>query len=106
MVRDIDSTLVGLRVTDIQRQIQFLKVENEILRARLPKRITVTPAERQRLLKFGKLLGPAIKELINIVHPRPFARWLLAEKGQGKKQKPAKRGRRLLLIAKVIIRPC
>ncbi len=71
---------------DLIRQIQFLKVENEILRARLPKRVTCTPDERQRLLKFGKLLGPAVKELISIVHPRTFARWLAAEKGQGRKK--------------------
>jgi len=65
---------------ELIRQIQYLKVENEILRSKLPKKITVTPAERRRLLKFGKLVGSAIKELISIVHPRTFARWLSDEK--------------------------
>lgn len=77
---------------DLIRQIQYLKVENEILRGRLPKRITLTPAERSRLVKFGKLVGPAIRELISIVHPRTFARWLAAEK-TGSKKLSANRGR-------------
>jgi len=71
-------------------QVQYYKNENEIMRRKLPKQITITPAERRRLLKFGKLVGPAIKELITIVHPRTFARWILEEKN-GKT--PANRGR-------------
>ena len=34
-----------------------------------------TPAERDRLVKLGKPLGAAIKDLITIVTPRSFARW-------------------------------
>jgi putative transposase len=39
--------LLLARLTDRQLAavVQYLKVENEILRARLPKRITVTPRE-------------------------------------------------------------
>ena len=74
------------------RQIQYLKVENETLHNRLPKKITVTPAERSRLLQYGKLIGPAIKELITIVHSRTFARWLADEKKDPNKL-PATRGR-------------
>ena len=77
---------------DLIQQIQYLKVENEILRGRLPKRIMLTPAERSRLVKFGKLVGPAIRELISIVHPRTFHRWLAAERAAGKKL-ATKRGR-------------
>jgi putative transposase len=36
---------------ELALQAQFLKTENEILRARLPKRIMVAPAERRRLVK-------------------------------------------------------
>ena len=61
---------------ELIRQIQFLKIENEILRSRLPKTIRVTPTEKQRLLKYGRILRSAIKELITIVTPRTFARWL------------------------------
>jgi hypothetical protein len=49
---------------ELARQVAYLKEENRILRARLPKRITVTPDERRRLLKAGKKLGAAVKDLI------------------------------------------
>jgi putative transposase len=61
---------------ELARFVQFLKAENEILRARLPKRIVTTPSERRRLVKLGKPLGPAIKNLITIVKPETFARWV------------------------------
>lgn len=74
---------------ELARQIQFLKEENRILRDRLPKRITVTPQERRRLLKYGRGLGKAIRELITIVTPRTFARWLSGEMKTS--AKPARR---------------
>ena len=64
---------------ELARQIQYLKAENRILRAKLPQRITITAAERQRLLKYGKPLGQAIRALITIVSPCTFARWLSRE---------------------------
>src|ERR1019366_9770555 len=60
-------------------QIQYLKIENEILRGKLPKRIAVSLRERNRLLKYGKLVGAAISQLISIVSPRTFQRWVQAE---------------------------
>ena len=50
---------------ELARQVQFLKTENEILRARLPKKIVATPEERRRLVKAGRKVGSAIKELIS-----------------------------------------
>lgn len=64
---------------DRARMVQFLKVENQILRSKLPKRITILSAERRRLMKFGRPLGSKIKELITIVSPRAFCRWLNQE---------------------------
>ncbi len=64
---------------ELARQIQYLKAENEVLRARLPEHIRTTPAERAKLLKFGKPLGEAIKALITIVSPQTFARWMREE---------------------------
>ncbi len=63
------------------KQIQYLKAENEVLRARLPEHIRTTPAERAKLLIFGKPLGASIKDVITIVHPRTFARWVAREAG-------------------------
>ncbi|HMO34731.1 MAG TPA: integrase core domain-containing protein, partial [Gemmatales bacterium] len=61
---------------------------------RLPKRVLVTDKERRQLLKFGKLVGKAIKELISIVTPRTFLSWLNQEKkdarGNRKKTKPGR----------------
>jgi putative transposase len=55
--------LASLTRSELARQIQYLKAENEILRAKLPKRVTVTPRERRRLLKLGHGVGPPIKHL-------------------------------------------
>lgn len=66
----------------LAKQIQYLKAENEVLRARLPRHIRTTPTERVKLLKFGKPLGASIKDVISIVTPRTFARWVAAESGR------------------------
>jgi putative transposase len=79
MPRFIQPLLLLLaRLTDRQLAavVQYLKTENEILRSRLPKRITVTAREKQRLLKFGRPLGTAIKDLVSIVTPRTFMWWV------------------------------
>lgn len=61
---------------ELATHVQYLKEENRILRSKLPARITVTPQERQRLVRFGLAVGTAIKELIAIVSPRTFLRWV------------------------------
>jgi putative transposase len=75
---------------DLVQLVKYLKTENRILRNKLPKRIEVTPAERAKLLKLGVRLGSKIKEVITIVHPRTFARWLSESTSD---VKPRKRGR-------------
>jgi putative transposase len=62
----LTSTL-GLPVLD--RQLQFVIDENRLLRDRLRERIMTTPAERARLLKYGRPLGSAINQLTTIVAP-------------------------------------
>ena len=53
---------------DLQRQVEYLKAENEMLRKRIPKkRIFLQADERAKLLKLGRGLGPAIRHLITIV---------------------------------------
>ena len=84
--------LLVARATDkeLVRMVEYLKAENRILRGKLPKRINITPGERTKLVKLGKRLGGKIKELITIVSPRTFARWV---SGEFSTRKPAKRGR-------------
>jgi len=40
----------------------YLKVENEILRSKLPRRVSLTAQEKNRLVKFSAKLGKAISE--------------------------------------------
>ena len=77
---------------ELARQLQSLKVENAILRAKLPQRIIITPRERQRLIQFGKVLSSTIRDLITIISPRTFRRWLHEEK-PATKPSPRKPGR-------------
>lgn len=60
----------------LMRQIQYIKVENEILRSKCPKRITTTADEKYRLLKYGLPLGGKLKKLISVVHYATFRRWV------------------------------
>jgi len=86
--------IAGSSQRELARQIRYLKVENEILRSRLPSRIVVTAKERQRLLKFGAKLGRTIRALVTIVCPETFLRWIREDKRAMKKgSKPSKRGR-------------
>jgi hypothetical protein len=62
--------------SQLARYVEYLKAENQVLRSKLPKRVICTPGERQRLVNLGKPLGSAIKDLISIVTPRSFARWV------------------------------
>jgi putative transposase len=83
--------------------IEYLKAENRILRNKLPKRIHVSPAERSKLLKLGVRLGPAIKELITIVHSRTFARWV-SESRSGAKRRKRGRPRKPEEVRELIVR--
>ena len=85
----------------LRRYIEFLKAENEILRARLPAEVHTRPSERERLLKFGLPLGKAIEELITIVAPSTFYRWR-REASRGKKRKPRTHGKSQVLRDLVI----
>lgn len=62
--------------SQLELENQFLKAEVQILRAKIPGPVRLTARERQRLLRFGKPLGKDINDLITIVAPRTFARWL------------------------------
>ncbi len=73
--------------SEMAKYVEYLKTENRILRARLPKKIDTTEAERAKLLKAGRPLGPRVKELVTIVTPRTFLRWIQADRGTGAKKK-------------------
>ena len=84
--------IAGATQKELAEHVRYLKVENEILRSKLPKRVTVTDKEKNRLAKFAQNLGPALKELVSICHPDTLRKWIREWKGQPKKT-VAKRGR-------------
>lgn len=45
-------------------------------KADVPKRVSVTEKERNKLVKFGSKLGKALVELVTIVHPNTLRRWI------------------------------
>jgi putative transposase len=61
---------------ELTRMVEYLKEENRILRSKLPERVPVTAREKQRLVRLGKPLGAAVKDLVTIVCPRTFQRWV------------------------------
>jgi len=77
--------LSGSSQGDLRRQIQFLKAENEVLRARVQGPIRVTARERYRLVRLAKPLGAAVRDLVTIVKPDTLMRWI---KASGKKHEP------------------
>ncbi len=84
--------------SDLQKQVEFLKAESEMLRKRVPKqRIFLKADERARLLKLGTELGPGIRRLITIVDYSTFRRWVCSAEGQKPNQ-----GKGRPRIAKVI----
>ncbi len=62
--------------SNLVRQIEYLRVENQILRSRLTKKVYTTPSERRRLLRFGQVLGKDIQHCVSIVNYRTFLRWV------------------------------
>jgi putative transposase len=87
---------------DLQKQVEYLRAENELLRKRVPrKRIFLTADERARLLKLGKGLGPAIRHLITIVDYSTFRRWVRKEEPQN--VKPRKGRPRISVVIRDVI---
>ncbi len=84
--------IAGATQKELASQIRYLKIENEILRSKLPKRVPVTEKERNKLVKFGSKLGKALGEIVTIVHPDTLRRWI-REAGKPKKKTPAAKGR-------------
>ena len=107
LFRRLLSTLAGSSRDDLRRQIQFLKAENEILRAKITGSIRVTPAERSRLVRLGMPLGRAIATLVSIVKPETILKWVRAADKRPKRQYAARkpgRPRTPEQIRKIILR--
>jgi putative transposase len=91
--RSLFLILVGATQKELARQIRYLKVENEVLRSKLPYRVPITNQERNRLVRFGAQLGKAINHLVTIVHPDTLRGWIREER-RGKRRVQVAPGRR------------
>jgi putative transposase len=89
---------------ELARHIQYLTAENRILRSKLPRRLALTERERQRLIKFGRPLGAALRHLISIVVPRTFARWLNGARGPEQSGRRRGRPRRSAALRALVLR--
>lgn len=78
---------------ELARQVSYLKAENQILRSRLPDRISLTEREKNRLVRFGKKLGSALNELASIVHPGTIRRWIREAAAKASKRTKSTNGR-------------
>ncbi len=57
---------------ELARHVSYLIAENQMLRSRLPAKISLTQREKNRLVRFAKKLGSALNELATIVHQERF----------------------------------
>jgi putative transposase len=73
----------------LRQMVEYLKEENRILRAKLPRTLTITSREKARLIKLGSAVGSAIKHLVTIVSYRTFCRWTAAVAGPPLKRRRA-----------------
>jgi putative transposase len=89
---------------ELARHVQYLKNENRVLRARLPEKINTTRAERSRLLKYCGPVGTAIIQLITIVVPGTFYRWIRESKGQKRKTTRIGRPKKPIDLQKLILK--
>jgi putative transposase len=90
---------------ELARQVSYLKVENQILRSRLPDRISLTQREKNRLVRFAKKLGSALNEIATIVHPGTIRRWIReASAKKSTRQKKGGRPRTEEQIEKLILK--
>lgn len=85
-------------------RIRFLKAEVEILRRKLGgTRNVPTPDDRARLLAIGAELNHAVGDVIGIVSPRTYSRWVV-EQREGRKPKPAGRPKIARKVCEVVKR--
>lgn len=93
IVHPLLTLLASLTRQELAQQVRYLKAENEILRSKLPNRITLDNRERNTLVKHGKKLGGKIKEVMTIVSYSTFRRWVRGIENDSPKptKRPAKK---------------
>ncbi|QDT55914.1 Integrase core domain protein [Caulifigura coniformis] len=76
---------------ELARQVAYLREENRILRGRLPPRMPTSIADRRRLVRAGRRIGPQLRNLISICTYETFVRWIREFEGPGSIPKVTRR---------------
>lgn len=69
------SSFLNRNDAELLATIDFLRLENQVLRARLPKRLVFTPVERSLLTKAALACGSFMKKAVTIVKPETILHW-------------------------------
>lgn len=86
-------------------QVQYLTVENKILRSKIPGPVRLTEPERRRLIRFGLAAGPAIRDLISVVRYDTFRRWCRGiQKKRTSKSRPPGRPSTEATVRELVVR--
>ncbi len=97
--------IAGSTNKELARQVSYLKAENQILRSRLPDRLSLTHREKNRLVRFAKNLGSALNQLATIAHPSTIRKWIRDASGRvAKTRKNVGRPRTAEQIEKLILK--
>lgn len=98
-----------LAQSNLMRQIDYLKVENQMLRSKLGKRVNVSASEKRRLLNLGLPLNGGIRYFISIVSYSTFRKWATngvstnKQLKRGRKRTPEEIRELVVKLAKKII---
>src|SRR3954449_5950266 len=58
--------LAGSSKSEMAQQIEFLKVENQLLRRRLQHHLVLSEQEKRLIVKLGLAVGPGIRWLLSV----------------------------------------
>ncbi|MCC7390514.1 MAG: transposase [Phycisphaerales bacterium] len=75
---------------DLARQVEYLRAENRVLRSKVEGTVKISPVERRTLIELGKRVGPALRDLISIVHYDTFRRWVRELRGPRRARRPGR----------------
>lgn len=63
--------------SELARQVEFLKAENQMLRKRLPKAIRfIIEEEKSLIVKLGQAIGAKVKSLLTVASYPTYRRWV------------------------------
>jgi putative transposase len=77
--------------SELAKQIEFLKAENEMLRKHLPRKIRFTEDERRLIVRLGQAVGVRVRSLLTVVSYVTYRRWVGLIESPSSEPKPPNR---------------